>query len=585
MRLIIFALMSAFAITAFAGPVRIVTRDRALIGRPVTVLRKSDSQFEVIESKAEISPSGVCDLSLEPGDYRFEVFDKSGFLIFCVRSPETSVGQTPVTVPMNSVEMRLRAEKDGVPLKLSRLAVRSLGRTGEVNCDLPNLRVAKLRTSETTNLTVMFAGHEQTEAAVGWVRIQTAPDVTVRPTSSWMNRTFRLHPENPPLEFGACKLQCPRNEFQLPIGDGIRLATNIPTMRMKYAMLSRQGTALVSRTALVDFNATEDVLLGGPLEPKAYAKVMKKLPKAKHLVAGTVLTDASGREIDLEESKIGWKTAVFLRGRPGLPSNPLDESELGVIANPLDTVEFHAMWRWKHDKNLIVRPEPFQRFSSRKFAFNAPAGWSGRANIYLAILESSSVAMRTATSRKGPRKTWVMWRLNTHNAKAQVGGRNPWMSMPFKGLRGAKSPEGTPWFLLHEMAHTFGYNHGKKMNAAIGASRRQRGFNRWEVPADEIVTPIQISEPQIASATAGDIEILKAVFGRNSAWIDVTDSVEAALRSDPSIVHNSAIGHGIADPASGKTKHLKITYRVNGQTKSISLTGGRDKQIDLRKVL
>lgn len=56
------------------------------------------------------------------------------------------------------------------------------------------------------------------------------------------------------------------------------------------------------------------------------------------------------------------------------------------------------------------------------------------------------------------------------------------MSMPLNGLYGASDPFARPWFMVHEMLHTFGYNHGKAMNEQVDLGNRELGLTRWEIP-------------------------------------------------------------------------------------------------------
>jgi hypothetical protein len=90
--------------------------------------------------------------------------------------------------------------------------------------------------------------------------------------------------------------------------------------------------------------------------------------------------------------------------------------------------------------------------------------------------------LQRTTDRKGPRKTNIRWRLNTHNAKAQVGGKQSWMSMPLSGLYQADDPFGRPWFMVHEMLHTFGYGHGGPMTTQTNIGRQELGLTRWWIP-------------------------------------------------------------------------------------------------------
>jgi hypothetical protein len=137
-------------------------------------------------------------------------------------------------------------------------------------------------------------------------------------------------------------------------------------------------------------------------------------------------------------------------------------------------------WSWGGEQVHRGAPDAWEELKSEHFTLRAPPVWREKAEHYLAMLERSHASWRTHSGRNGPRLTSVGWRRNTHNAKAQVGGDTPWMSMPFKGLREAEGPYDFPWFLVHEMGHTFGYHHGAEMEAGEQAVHELNDRERWK---------------------------------------------------------------------------------------------------------
>ncbi len=592
-------------------PVRLAAKDSALRGRLVTILKANDvdaNQYDSIESEMRIGSSGFCNLQLEQGQYRFEIFDDTTRPALCVRSKLIDVKDSqPIIVPITTVSTSVQVRHAGKKLAIARIAVRSWAPTGEVRLELPHVRAVPLKTSADADLDIMVAAHLDDQIAVGWSTEKVSDSITVQPDPrTWRSRRFQPHPDNPKLASAFVQLTYPRNEIQFPLGRGVTLTSNVPTMQLNYILNSLSRRSLVSRTSLVQFDSSTPVLLGGRLTPSAYAKVMTRLPDQKHLIEGTVLNDAAGREIDLEKSSIHWTEWKTLRGRPVLPKNPLDEVERGIVANPEETMQFAAQWLWVEKRSATFKASPFKKFISNRYSLHAPGGWEGRANIYLTILENTNVAMRQATSRRGPNKTEVRWRLNTHNAKAQVGGWNSWMSMPFKGLRGSKSTDDNPWFMFHEMAHTFGYNHGSKMDQAMASSKAQKKIDRWKIPRDfetgldssrVALAGGQSASSDVAAATGtsagssidstskrSNVEIIEAVFGTGQRWIDVTFmAAEAYSKGVP--LPNSAAGLSVENPAVGKAKVLKIKYRINGEEKLATAASGPNRKVDLRKLL
>ena len=121
---------------------------------------------------------------------------------------------------------------------------------------------------------------------------------------------------------------------------------------------------------------------------------------------------------------------------------------------------------------------------SANFWTRAPEAWQQRANTYLLQMEHLRVLWQKVTSKKGPVSTEVRWRLNTNGARARLGGKNSWMSLPFRGITIANTPFDRPKHSVHEMGHTFGYNHGKEMTARVNDVRREIYFTPWLEPIE-----------------------------------------------------------------------------------------------------
>ena len=125
-------------------------------------------------------------------------------------------------------------------------------------------------------------------------------------------------------------------------------------------------------------------------------------------------------------------------------------------------------------------PDAWVEMKSEHFTLKAPPVWRQKGEHYLALLERSHASWRTHSGWRGPLMVGVGWRRNTHNAKAQVGGDTPWLSIPFKGLREAETPYDMPWFLVHELGHNFGYHHGPEMDAGEAAVNELNDRERWK---------------------------------------------------------------------------------------------------------
>jgi len=66
-----------------------------------------------------------------------------------------------------------------------------------------------------------------------------------------------------------------------------------------------------------------------------------------------------------------------------------------------------------------------------------------------------------------------------------------------------------------------------------------------------------------APAASGNLEIVKAVYGAESTWADVTEKVKAKVANGKLSVEASNDNFG--DPLEGTQKFLKVNYKLNGK--------------------
>lgn len=85
----------------------------------------------------------------------------------------------------------------------------------------------------------------------------------------------------------------------------------------------------------------------------------------------------------------------------------------------------------------------------------------------------------------------IRWHRDGGAALAQVGGKSPWVNMPFTPLVRNFGVYDVPWALPHEMLHNFGYNHGEKMNAANDATIHKLGLFQWYMADHPELTPLE----------------------------------------------------------------------------------------------
>jgi hypothetical protein len=239
---------------------------------------------------------------------------------------------------------------------------------------------------------------------------------------------------------------------------------------------------------------------GAELTPHAFATHLWEDTGKFHFTWRVGLVDSAGRNVDVYEKNSGVKWSLArVDGKP-VPTGVVEEEqrrELGDLAQSLKaTVE----WNWGKPMTRTIAPQGFVEVRSAHFKLEAVPSWTWETRNYLSKMERYFEVERAATGRPGPASINIDWRMNTHNAKAIIGGAKGggqwlWMSLPFRGYEDNHDPFPEPWFVGHEMLHTFGYNHGDEMARMQRTVEANFADHKWRMvdkPATEL--PIEQGE-------------------------------------------------------------------------------------------
>ena len=353
--------------------------------------------------------------------------------------------------------------------------------------------------------------------------------------------------------------------------------TNLTNFEYQYRLISKEGPQLISRMHLIEPEKSSKVSVGGKLEPSAYATLMYKHPGETHLLYEATLLDEGGHEIHVRDSKIKFASQEKVHGeRP--PKNPLDDSEKALVGKPAESVTFKIAWKWIDQQRREFAPAPFKTYETRKFALSAPAGWPGRARLYLAAAEKMQAMMRIVTGRKGRKKTQINWRVGTRRWSNSYKGKYAKVKVAFKGLQDMESSLEMPKYLSKPMMNNFGKGDATKNKTEL-IQKAVMAFENsgWLMPAELRGAIQNQTAPQTLAASdtskdlAEKIEIVSAKYGLKKTWVDVTDHIQSLMKSGSFQLTNNHQGLGIADPRKGKKKYLVIEYRFNGSKKSKTL--------------
>jgi hypothetical protein len=329
-------------------------------------------------------------------------------------------------------------------------------------------------------LQLALAGTSERLSAVVWKRVVAAQAMELRLVSAGAaNVGLTTAAGAPRIASGVARFDFPDASVELPFRPGHRVVVGRREAFFSYTLKAEDGRELVVLPARLKLEPRTLVELGGALRPAPWAFPLWRDDGRFYSHWEPGLLDPGGREVNLTESKLGFSGTMRSRVGPPPKEGVLEDEQVKLWSQPEQHFVWDLRWTWGREERFTGPALGMQEMKSERFVVRVPPPWRQRGENYLEQLERTHAAYRATCGRNGPRWTTVGWRQNTHNAKAQVGGDTPWISIPFQGLREAMGPYQNPWFMTHEMGHTFGYHHGAEMDAAIAAAEAECERRRW----------------------------------------------------------------------------------------------------------
>jgi hypothetical protein len=450
-----------------------------------------------------------------------------------LRSAAVQVKSEATTVRLAALEPQpVTLMRDGAPVPLTQLAVRSAGVRGEARWKRPdtdaedepakkagrrrrarnkaaneapamNPEPPSLVLSPNDKVGLCLIGESEPTYLAIWRRVSPAdlPKIVVSEPSLSTVR-IKVRDGTPPLRSAEVRLEFPDCEIAVPAKPETLVLTNRRFAQMGYTLEAADGAALVfaPRTSL--FPPTATIYVGGALTPWAWTHTMVsggyKEPTVFHAAWGAGLRDESGSLLSAKQSKIGWSAVASIDGgKTWATATSLFEDNARKAVEPLlEKVRVKVKWDLGSSggggggdgeastapaQERILDPTRFVPFKSEHYELPAPSAWEGRATDYLRKLERVHSVLVETTGRPGPNMTHIQWRLKGGLALSGASGpagRRGHMSMPFSGLSNDDCFD-LPWAFQHEMLHTFRYPHGETMDEENREGSAKYGELRW----------------------------------------------------------------------------------------------------------
>ena len=467
----------------------LVSRQASLVSkRSPTCLRLDPATglYERVPSEVVFGGDGRCELQLPPGTYRFEVlaYDEERNDLIAIRAHDRTVGAGSYTATLPEAHpVNLRFSVDGSELKPRQMAVRSIADTGEARWVAKDRAEAApdLFLSADPSVQLQVVGTSERWTVAYWWRGRPASSLDLRLASAALNVCeLEAGEGGPKLNAGTGRMRFPDCAAEFPLRANHRFATNRASGYFGYEFEAAGDRLLVAVPARVELARRTRLVVGGALRGRPWTIAAWQDDGKFYPFFEGCLVDAAGREIDLWRSRIKYEAKLLARDGRKIPEEALDDEWREAFDAPSGKLGTELTWSWGGEQVHRGAPDAWVEMKSEHFTLKAPPVWRQKGEHYLALLERSHASWRTHSGWRGPLMVGVGWRRNTHNAKAQVGGDTPWLSIPFKGLREAETPYDMPWFLVHELGHNFGYHHGPEMDAGEAAVNELNDRERWK---------------------------------------------------------------------------------------------------------
>lgn len=467
-------------------------------GAKLQVLAESPSSGEFVPwpGLRGLDFDGRCVVALPAGSYVFEVLHlpRANRLV-AIRTDSLRVTRAK-SIALPAAEVRTLSWSDkGKPVELRELAVQSQLASGEVRWareagggDL------ELVVSPREEFDVRAFGSRDLTHFAWWSRRRFGESAGLDSSrQGWVQSSFDgFDGATLPADCEG-SLRSPAARFDFPITQGTQLFTNRRFVSFSYShALAGGGRAVFhEEPVLLPKTGRRHVFhLGGELTAKGSAAILLNenlgSPETKQLWWELNLVDGAGRVLDTEASAIEWKSEATMRDGSVLPGAPLTEDGLAALADPVQTVELGATYRWDGEREARALPMAHVVEENERYSSIVPGHLGSRARAYLdkarRTYEALEIARGKAGEHSGPIE--LKWWMNG-------GAIGAWgsITMPIAGMNEDYDWFSFPWALAHESLHAFGYHHGPELDRLDRAAIQLFEEGKWAAERDPDFVP------------------------------------------------------------------------------------------------
>ena len=493
--LLVVAMIAAQASAAACVAVRVQLPDeRSLDGAPLQVFARRGSGWEplpcaTVQRKTERSLR----VMLPRGEYAIEIGASHPGGVTLLRDSSVNVSRR-TDVTLRAMHIAVSTPIDGKAADIKQIAARRCGngevRWTEVQKDAVNVPDFVLSPGETYLLSA--CGESDKVLTAVWKSVvagRVAP-ITFADEECKTGLSAVAEKETPALRECFVDIAYPDAFFRLSAAlSGRRFRTNRARAMVSYTLTTqagqkftytRKGMVMGPQTTLAVGRPPKAVLFVGGMWPE-------KREDATKLYTQVFLVDADGRPLDWNySSSLDYQETIGLRQRNGSIA-PLDRD--AFTGKPVPSDAFAALVRFRYDTPQTISVRAGSGWVDRRtehFDLNAPAVLDSRAQIYLQSLERVREILIRITGRPAPTLFPVFWKSNLNNIATSGIGRNNgsndniWMIYPYNYLQDCEPLREPAGLLVHEMLHSFGFEHGDEMSRLQAIGQAEFDVMRWQ---------------------------------------------------------------------------------------------------------
>ncbi|MEA2711050.1 MAG: hypothetical protein QOF78_3651 [Phycisphaerales bacterium] len=484
-----------------------VSCDRADLvkGLKLRVLTRDAMRGGLVQTGEEptLDESGKAAVPLPLGIYVFEILHAThDGTLFSLQSASVDNSRTKAATIAVIEPAPVTLKHDGRQMTIREVAVRSAAVRTEArwtrSSDAQTPRISVSRKSECMVNVHATLGPVH---AAAWLRPDPSDGVAFSTRQDWNICRFARREKSPAASDVTARIGFPDSKMEVTVTPEARLITNRRFFMVGYTVAQHDGPTMKFRPIGNNVTRSQRFEFGGDLTPHAWAGYVWEDTGngwRAHFDWRAGLVDSDGRNVDIyaKTSGVKWSLAR-LDGKP-VPKGVVEEPERRELGELTETLKATIDWQWDKPMTQTVAPEGFVELGSARVRIEIVPFWTWEAQNYLSKIERYHQVERAATGRPGPASINIDWRANTHNAKSIVGGAKGgghwlWMSLPFRGYEDNHDPFSEPWFVGHEMLHTFGYHHGDEMSRLQKLVEANFADHKWRM-VDKPTTELPIEQ-------------------------------------------------------------------------------------------